>query len=239
MRKLKQKLRRWRLKRNGVQAKPQLEAKCQLIGDDDSGWWVYPDELDSESIIYSFGVGKNISFDQEITQLTGATVHMFDPTPRTLEWIKHQPLSPTLNFHPYGIADFDGELTFFPPKRQSSMHFTPVQRYTDKKTQALQNQQVQAPVKRLTTIMEELGHQAIDVLKIDIEGGEYQVLQDIRVEKIPIKQIAIEFHHCYRTIPVQKTIDEIKALQIDGFELAFISDRTYEYTFILKSKNND
>ncbi|MCP4217554.1 MAG: FkbM family methyltransferase, partial [bacterium] len=28
-----------------------------------------------------------------------------------------------------------------------------------------------APVKKLATIMQELGHQQIDLLKIDIEGG--------------------------------------------------------------------
>lgn len=234
IRTLKQKFRRWQLSTKGVIVDPTLAKKGRRIGDQRSGWWIYPDELTAESVVYSFGVGRNISFDQDLSDYSGATVHLFDPTPRTIEWIKSQDLGPRLAFHDYGIADFDGVLSFFAPKRESSAHFAPVQRYANKQTEQLEDQNIQAPVKRLSSIMESLGHQQIDLLKIDIEGGEYDVLQDIRAAGIPIKQLAIEFHHCYRTIPLQKTVDEIKALKQQGFELAHISERTYEYTFISK-----
>jgi Methyltransferase FkbM domain len=48
------------------------------------------------------------------------------------------------------------------------------------------------PVKRLATIMKELGHTRLDVLKMDIEGDEYDVLRDIA--DIPIRQILVEMH---------------------------------------------
>ena len=41
-------------------------------------------------------------------------------------------------------------------------------------------------VKRLTTIMRELGHEWVDVLKIDIEGHEWPVLEDMIADKAPL-----------------------------------------------------
>ena len=38
---------------------------------------------------------------------------------------------------------------------------------------------VAVPVSRLSTIMSELGHERLDVLKMDIEGAEYAVLDDM------------------------------------------------------------
>src|SRR5690554_1691728 len=41
--------------------------------------------------------------------------------------------------------------------------------------------------------MTQLGHKHIDVLKMDIEGAEYDVIENILSAQLPITQILIEF----------------------------------------------
>jgi len=52
---------------------------------------------------------------------------------------------------------------------------------------------ISLPFKKLSTIMQQLGQQSLDVLKNDVEGDEYGVLQEIVDEKLPVDQIAIKF----------------------------------------------
>jgi hypothetical protein len=54
---------------------------------------------------------------------------------------------------------------------------------------------VSAPVQTLRDFMDELGHDYLDILKIDIEGAEYGVLEGlIRDDYMPFTQLLIEYH---------------------------------------------
>ncbi|GIS18490.1 MAG: hypothetical protein CM15mP120_04060 [Pseudomonadota bacterium] len=43
--------------------------------------------------------------------------------------------------------------------------------------------------------MRDLGHDHLDVLKMDIEGAEYAVLDDMLQSNILPDQLLVEFHH--------------------------------------------
>lgn len=228
--KFKQILRRNRLIRNGANI-----VKCTTkanYGDNFSGWYVDTALLKSHSIVYSVGVGANINFDIALIDGFGLTVHAFDPTPRSIEWVKQQKLSKKFIFHDYGLADFDGQIEFFPPAKPSSTHFSPVNRYGKDLDEV---DLIKAPVKKLNTICKALGHDHIDLLKMDIEGGEYKVIDDLLASNITIGQILVEFHHMFKTIDFQETVDAIAKLKKAGYELFHISERTYEFSFRLKN----
>ena len=70
---------------------------------------------------------------------------------------------------------------------------------------------------------------------MDIEGAEYEVIDSLQTSKITIDQILVEFHHMYKGIPIERTIDAIEKLKEIGFELFNISQRTYEFSFIRKT----
>ncbi len=55
-----------------------------------------------QCLIYSFGVGKDITFERQINKL-GCTVHMFDPTVG-----KPLNLTKTMTFTPIGVAAING-----------------------------------------------------------------------------------------------------------------------------------
>jgi FkbM family methyltransferase len=229
-RKFKQFIRHRRLQRFGVY--PKVDVNKSTYGQNGGAWMICPDNLNDESVIYSFGVGRNISFDLDLIEKTGATVHAFDPTPRSIDWVKQQSTPPQFVFHDYGIADFDGELKFYPPRRERSSHYAPVKRYKDASLQEF----VLGPVHRLSTIMEKLGHDRVDLLKIDIEGGEYDVIDNLVSGTVTIAQIMLEFHHDYSAIPIEKTLQAVSQLRDVGFEIFHISDRSYEISFLHKTQ---
>ena len=226
LRALKNRWRRRRMDRDGFGPDPDIA--CETLGSSGACWTLCPDGLDSSSIVYSVGVGGEISFDLALIERFGLTVHAFDPTPRSVAWMKKVEVPAEFVFHPYGLAAYDGTLSFYAPRKDSSCHFTPVHRHG----REARNERVDCPVKRLQTLTQELGHDRIDLLKIDIEGGEYEVLPDILDSGIPIRQLLLEFHHCYRTIPYARTREMLRKLLGAGFHVFPFSDRTYEVSLL-------
>jgi len=56
---------------------------------------------------------------------------------------------------------------------------------------------IQAPIVRFQTMLAMTGHRRIDVLKVDVEGTEFEIFSDSAREWLaaaPPSQIAIEFH---------------------------------------------
>jgi hypothetical protein len=80
-----------------------------------------------------------------------------------------------------------------------------------------------------------LGHKHIDVLKMDIEGSEYDVIEDIINSNISITQILVEFHDRLFENGYQKSIKIINALKLKGYEIFAVSESFEEVSFINKN----
>jgi FkbM family methyltransferase len=225
VRRIKNHYRRNRLHRLGVHE--TRSASRTVLGTGSGAWTACVEPLDETSVVYSFGVGTDISFDLDVNRRTGARVHLFDPTPRSIEWMRAQELPPGIVFHEYGIGAHDGTIVFHPPRRSTSSHFSPVRRYRDEGESP-----VSAPVYRLGTIAQRLGHDRISLLKMDIEGGEYDVIEDLVQCPVAVDQLLVEFHHAYATIPLSRTVESLSMLSSAGFECFHISERTYEFSFL-------
>jgi hypothetical protein len=74
------------------------------------------------------------------------------------------------------------------------------------------------------------GHTFIDLLKIDIEGFEYDVLECCFDASIPIKQVCVEFHDFFPEIPKAKTSGMIRLMKAHGFDL--IHRHRHDHTFL-------
>ena len=212
--------------RRRVQLKPRVQCEQLMLGTEYGGYAVCPTGIDAQSVVYSFGVGCDVSFDQGLIAARGVTVHAFDPTPRSIDWLKTQALPETFVFHPWGIADFDGTARFHAPKDPTHVSHTLLDG-GDVGTGT-----VEVPVFRLRTIMDKLGHDRIDILKMDIEGAEYGVLGDLLGSGIPITQILIEFHHGRSGVPLEKTQTAVDALERAGFRAFHESPSGYEFSFL-------
>ena len=196
------------------------------------GWTISPDEINSGSIVYSFGVGEDISWDLALVERFGMNVYAFDPTPRSIAWVESQSPPEQFHFYSYGIAAYDGTARFFPPENPNHVSHTMLDR------SETSGQAIEVPVKRLSTIAKELGHTHIDILKMDIEGAEYNVIEDLLNSKVSISQVLVEFHHRWPTVNRTQTRKAIRLLNEGGYRIFHISPSYEEYAFIKTKVTN-
>lgn len=214
---------RW-LQGKGVFYTRDLHRPVEWHGSERCGWAICPEGLTNDSIVYSLGIGQDASFDQSLIDRYGLTVYAFDPTPETAAWLAGQSMPGNFRYQPVAISDYDGSADFFAPVAGSKCSTlqaripgqTPSHRVT---------------TRRLKTLMRDLGHDRIDVLKMDIEGAEYGVLRDLLNDGVPVRQLLVEFHHRFPTIGAGKTKDAVRMLRAHGFRICWVSPTCNEYLF--------
>ena len=207
--------------------RPTTRIDRRIIGRGPAQWVVSTKKITSSSIVYSFGVGANIDFDQDMIDKFGVHVHAFDPSPRSLEWLSNRTLPDQLSIHEYGLSNFDGSITFYPP--EDSSHVS----YSMARKKSLDG--VTLPVKKLSTIMTALGHDRVDILKLDIEGSEYSVIDQLLEEDVSVGQLLVEFHHRFEEHSIEDTSSAIAKLMEAGYDLFYASPRGEEFSFIARS----
>ncbi len=191
------------------------------------GWVVCTPFIHADSVVYSFGIGTDVSFDIGFIERFGLKIHAFDPTPASIAWVKEHHDRPDLIVHSYGLADFNGFRTFYPPDNPEHISHTIVPKTTHAAPA------FEAEFKTLDVIMNELGHENIDVLKMDIEGSEYGVVSDLVKKKIFPKQLLVEYHHgMYPGLTRKDTLDSINELHKAGYKLFHVSPTLREFHFI-------
>lgn len=190
------------------------------------GWTFASEYVTQNGVMYSFGVGNDITFDEAVIARFQLQVHGFDPSPHIIDWIRNRNLSPRYEFHPYGLGNIDGNLTFFSPAQIGGAYSVSGQHENVNKVE------VKLPVKRLETIASELKTDCLEILKIDVEGAEYTLLPSITGCPIRIKQLLIEFHHRIGIESLQSTIDAVNLLRKNGYLLFHVSETSSEFSFL-------
>ena len=206
------------------------QVKCATLtfGNPGAAWSFCPEGLYGGSVVYSFGVGEEISFDRELIDRFRMTVHAFDPTPRSIAWVRAQALPEQFVFHPYGVAAQDGLRRFTPPRNERHVSHTLLERGSS-------GAAIEVPVQRLSTIMRTLGHNRIDLLKMNIEGAEYEVIDDLLHSGVVAGQLLIEFHHRWPEVGIDKTKIAVHRLNDAGYRIFSASASGEEYGFLKTS----
>jgi FkbM family methyltransferase len=207
----------------------QVHRNRLTLGNRYAEWTFCPDTLNESSVVYSFGVGEDISFDLQLMKRFHLHIHAFDPSPQSVAWIHRQALPADFHFYPFGLASTDGEISFAEPADPGihSLFATP----SEEKAGTGLKQHV-LPVHRLASIVQKLGHNKIDILKMDIEGAEYEVVEDIVASPVPVYQVLIEFHHRFPYIGVNRTREAISRLNRAGYKIFNVSPTGEEISLI-------
>jgi FkbM family methyltransferase len=202
----------------------QLKRHMEKFGSEYGGYCLDASMIDTGAVVYSLGIGEDISFDLSLVERFGVNVDAFDPTPKVQSWLAAQFLPPQFHFHPTGIAGHDGEETFFLPPREDwvSHSVIPARQYA--------RDSVRLPVLKLSTAMRLQGHDRIDILKMDIEGAEYEVIEDIVRERIPVTQLLIEFHHRLSSVGTKRTKRALALLEGYGMGISYVCPRREIFT---------
>lgn len=186
------------------------------LGDTYGGWVVPTSLLHQNSIVYCVGCGENISFDLAVIADFGCSVYALDPTPRAMAFVERAAgREPRYHFEGLGLWDTDTTLRFYAPKDPShvSHSLTNLQQTSDF---------IEVPVERLSRTLARHGHDRITLLKLDIEGAEYKVLQSVLDDEIPVEVLCVEydeFHHPLDSKYRSRIRASLRQLQLRGYTI--------------------
>ena len=205
---------------------PRINISKKWIGNDYGGFYIYPNSLHSNSIVFSFGIGEDISFDKGLINEYNLNVIGFDPTPKSINFINNETSLTNFTFYPYGISSKTESKKFFTPKNKD--HVSGSLYLTDH----LIDDNTFLNFKSFNDILKETQVDSIDLIKMDIEGSEYNVLNSILKMDIPIKQILVEFHPQMFKNGLSLTRKTFKKLNKNGFKCFAVSNTFSEFSFI-------
>jgi len=191
------------------------------------GWSILSNSINSESVIYSFGIGEDVSFDLSLINKYDCDIFAFDPTPKSITWIEKNVHTEKFNHLPWALSDRDGNMDFFLPANQN--HVSASFKQGKHSSDTVFN----ASCYKLKTIMDKLSHKYIDILKMDIEGSEYHAIRNIADEGLlsSIDQLLVEFHHFMSSFSIEDTKAMIALLKANGYHPRWVSTGGHEVLF--------
>jgi len=207
-------------KLSGTEIKLQIRKRIMWCGSNYGGFYVVPEffKAGGYPVVYSFGIGEDISFDLDMINKFHAEVWGFDPTPKSIRWIKNQKISKRFHFYEFGLSDKDGIEKFYLPQNEEYVSGSTYYREMYKK------ESIEVEMRCFRTILEELKHDVIDVVKLDIEGSEFAVIDDILESDVEIRQICIEVHGRMFEDGKEKTKELIRKLNLYGYKVCAVSN---------------
>lgn len=235
----------------------RLLDQCSLshrkIGTGYGGWFVPNSLLSDRSLCYGVGAGEDISFEVELINRYGCEVHCFDPTPRAqrhVELLHRNTINgiPTsindavnlyykvdqgclarLHFHGLGLWSQDGPMRFYAPENPAHVSHSIVnlQRTTD---------YFEADCRTLETVMRTLDHTELSLLKLDVEGAEYEILASILNGHIRPAVLCVEFDEGYRPMDeeyLSRILNMVQHVKAQGYRLTYVDG--WNTTFVRAS----
>ncbi|GAB3889394.1 hypothetical protein GCM10028825_24000 [Spirosoma agri] len=213
-----------------------------------------PDQfLTSKSVCYCVGAGEDVSFDTELKVIYDAQVYIFDPTPEGINHfqklkdytVSGKPMTlhenapftyrtsteqlNEITFVEVGVWDSKTTLKFYEPTRENYASHSV---FLFKES----GNYIEAPVDRLKNLMETLGHNSVDIVKLEIEGAEYTVIDTIVEDQLDVKIVLVEFDEVHNSTDkkfhfrIKRACDQLKKA---GYVLVHSTD-SMKRTFIKK-----
>jgi FkbM family methyltransferase len=214
--------REWRLPRGYVR-----------LGTRYGGWWVDCGRVGSNPLLIDAGLGEDISFPVAFLQrFPGSRVIGVEPNPRSLAYCRAHPQSGMEILERAFWTTADETLTFHLPRPPEALpkgadgvsgSLVGTHEYVEG------GNTLTVHTVDLATVLAHAGAKDCAVLKLDVEGAEYAVLQqlcasgDIR----RASQVLIEFHHRVTHHTQVETDATVAQLRASGFTLVHTEGRNY------------
>lgn len=216
--------------------KPGISCSSSWYGNSYGGFFINPDLLTENSIIYSIGIGTDITFDLSCIKNHDCEVFAFDPTPKSIAYVARTKTPASFHFQPFGISELiSGATTFY-----LSSHPKGTSGSLEVIEGVSKDRSIEVEMKTFSDMTSELNHTHIDVLKMDIEGAEYAVLSTVIDSDVVVDQILVEFHDRSFDQEDYRSKEITAQLRSKGYEIFNHSETFEEISFIrtaaLKSK---
>ncbi len=181
--------RRWFERRLSATPLHDPPGALEDIGTPYGGWTLPVDLIGTGWTCYCVGAGGDIAFDVVLAQRFGARVRTVDAVVDFVREAEAQAAGVAgITCHHAAIATADGPIrmqrSHDPQSRSvSAAHLYETERY------------VELPGRTLSSLARSLGDERIDLLKLDIEGAEYEVLPTLDLAALGVKVFSTQLHH--------------------------------------------
>lgn len=148
----------------------------------------------ADTIVYSVGVGYNVQWDAGMIKRYATIHHGWDPTPTAARYFSKHARPPRFVFHRVGLGPVDDPHVIF---RLPASEPTNYVSGPDLNLDMQPKKSVLAPVLSLRSMMKRVNHKWLSILKMDIEGAEFSVIDQWYRSALapPADQVLIEFHY--------------------------------------------
>lgn len=185
------------------------------------GVYTVLDCIPDNACVVSAGLGTDTNFEEDIlNKYKNANIYAFDPTPKSIEFVKnvkHLDENERFHFFPYGISKEDGRMRFYLPIDNTAVSCSSIRNmYSSKKY-------IEVETKSFESVLKLSSMNKIDILKLDIEGTEFAVIEDILNSGIEITQICLEIHPLYFENPYLTTKSFMKKLFESNYKISYIT----------------
>jgi len=183
-----------------------------LVGTEYGGWLIDLDLVAPNSTILSAGVGEDISFDVSLIQEKGCNVIGVDPTPKSHRFIESQTTLTNFTLIKKALTSKDNDVVSL-YKNKNDNHVS--ESILNSHDSVLPFDSYYSSTVTLCTLFDTYDN--ISVVKMDIEGAEYDVIKDLQSIPPSIKQFCVEFHHFCTDKTIEDTKKMIELLAKLGF----------------------
>ena len=215
------------------------------------GYYIPNDnKFNVNSIVYDIGIGEEISFNIELVDIYGCNIYMFDPTLKSknkinnlkndihicdenneyfhyIKKVKDNMLYNKLQFYNHGVYTEDTKIKFYTPKNKNWVSGSLLSN-----APYVSDDYEEIEVYKLDTIMNNLKHTNIDLLKIDAGGCECEiVLQLLNSNVIPKILLVLHNNHVYGDDKVNEFITKMKKFNYK--ELRY-PENIHKITYVLQ-----
>lgn len=211
----------------------RLPRSYERLGTRYGGWWVDTQAMGPQPLLIDCGLGEDISFPTAFLQrFAGARVIGVDPNPRSLAYCRlHCPSGMEILANAFWTTA--GEtIVFHLPRSQDNLpkgadgvsgSLDPSHEYVEG------GERIETHTVDLDTLLSRTGRTECDVLKLDVEGAEYALLEALvasgRIQTA--RQVLIEFHHGATRHTLEDTRRIVDSLAAAGFRLMHTESRNY------------
>jgi FkbM family methyltransferase len=212
--------RRW-FERGLGRLRPEPCSGLVTLGSD-YGNWTIPEIVEPSWICYCIGAGGDISFERELIRRYGVIARSFEPDEEYIERAEVDPEHASrFSKHRVAIATADGPLRMQRTHIPGSRSLSPAGLYDSE-------DYVDVPGRTIRSLMDELGDERIELLKIDVEGGEYELMPTLDLRALGVRVLCIQLHHTGSVRQAQALVDHVRG---EGFRLV-VSEPVVRLTFV-------
>jgi FkbM family methyltransferase len=168
--------------------------------------------LKKDQVIVSGGIGRDLDFERVMIKKHNRKIIAFDPTEISAKYVtdffRFSPKARNLLVYVKKAITVDGRaVDFFAGETDSMASISKEHSIGSRKTFLYQS----------VSLGEIIQKYNVGYLKLDIEGSEYEILEDCNLN-LNVPQIAIEFHHfCIDNVSLTRTINIIENIREMGY----------------------